>query len=206
MYKNNFDQSSTGTNIEFFGCYDNNLSCIYFEEGFKRLDDSFYITEAAGNPATLADIINTSRLAGMNKKELESLAYELESDWHYIPDQATRADLIQFIKDSSIKNIDGLQNLLRADLELYITRGYCQGDQATVIKLKNESCDYIDHLFWDSPVYARFTINDQEYNYDEYDLDCYDWQRDEFLKAVSEASGVDVATLEKIAPDQLEYE
>lgn len=202
MYKNNFNQSNTGTNIEFFGCYDNNLSYIYFKENFERLKDDLYFCIDCGNvqtPQTVGDVFKIAR--NVRKSDLLNVA-----GW----DSDTKQDIIDEILNSDLKDYEDFKQVLtlKPKYEIKETRGYSQGNFATVILNKEYSYsdNTLDHLFWDSPVYARFTINDQEYNYDEYDLDSYDWQRDEFLKAVSEASGVDVATLEKIALDQLDYE
>ncbi len=112
----------------------------------------------------------------------------------------------------------GLEIVPSKKLEWVESRGYSQGDYAEIVycpedlksawgREANESDlrKEFDHLLWDAPITATLTINGEEYYYDEMDLEQYEWQRDEFIAAVAEKSGVDKDSLADIVPMELSY-
>jgi len=73
---------------------------------------------------------------------------------------------------------------------IYVT-GYSQGDSAYI--LVPEKCmfdgieDYLQHLVFDAPIYARVTIDDKETDLLELaGLDLYEWDRDKVAEAVEQ--------------------
>lgn len=201
MYKNNFDNSSTGVNIEFYGCYDTYESQDLFENNFKRLKDDvfFYSQWTEGEvPEQIVDLFRI--LPTVKKSELESLV------WY---NGESRAELVQDILERPIKEYqDFLEVLtLRANYERLTTRGYSQGDICTVYFKKKHPITptQADHLFWDSPIAARLTINNHDIFYTEYFDPYEEFDPDAFAKIAAEKSGVDAATIRAIMPDSLDW-
>ena len=74
--------------------------------------------------------------------------------------------------------------------------GYCQGDREDVILLPefwaltglektkekiNNMQEYIQHLFYDAPLYCRLTVNGTEYNADDFIKDPYEYDKQEII-------------------------
>lgn len=217
MYKNNYDQSSTGINIEVGACYDTGLSRTYFEDSISNYNHSLYTYEI--NPESIRDFIEIDSKA--NHEELADLANEL-NEWCYY-DEYSDEDLRELILDAGpelIMNRYWHEQLgstlhLKPEFTLYRTRGYCQGDIETVL-YKGDSMsasiqNSIDHLFWDAPVRAFVSINEELYEYWDYDLPEYEWKRDEFIEKIlsqykGEKSDYVHQQLEKMLPEELNYE
>ena len=91
------------------------------------------------------------------------------------------------------------------------TTGYSQGDWAKVyipkeLKDKNRTKEFIDHLFWDSPVYGIIKINDEEIYVDELLSDIYEWDKDEILsKLKNDVSEKTYEYLKNNLPETLDY-
>lgn len=216
MYKNNYDQSSTGINIEVSACYDTGLSRAYFEDSILRYDRSFFAYDTA--PESIRDFIEIDSKA--NHESLTDLANELNEWCCY--DDYTDEELKQLIYDadpSMIMNRYWHSELgnslhLKQGFALYRTRGYCQGDIETVL-YKGDSMsasiqNSIDHLFWDAPVRASVTINEELYEYWDYDLPEYEWEKEKFIENImddykGENPDYVKEMLNKMLPNQLNY-
>lgn len=197
MYKNNYDHSSTGTDIEFYGMYDTDQSQRDFEGAFTlAFKDTYFYTDWGMNttPEVIGDIFKIKK--GLKKKDLSCFGCGDE----------TRKELEDDILSQPIKSYTDYEDILelKKDFKIIKTTGYCQGDIARVIlpKKADISQEDIDHLFWDCPIYARFTINgDEDYYYEE---NRYTWNPDAFCKKVSKESGVSYETLRSMCPDCLD--
>lgn len=217
MYKNNFDRSSTGVNIEFRGYFDNWQSRADFEDNFKVLkwgrhgaDLLAYIDwKKITAPEKIGDVFKINKHA--KKCDILDLDY-FEGE--------TLAEIKDELLNKPIEDWEDFENVLdlKAGFEIIGTTGYCQGDYCKVLIDKkalgqvwgrepdiDSLQEEINHLCWDSPVSASLTINDTEYFYDEHDLDRYDWQREKFAEIVAKESGVAVETLLAILPEHLDY-
>ena len=88
----------------------------------------------------------------------------------------------------------------KANFDVVVSRGYCQGDCSEVlvphefwesIGVKKPSCvraslgDTIDHLLWDCPIYCRFTVNEEEFYIDQCLADMYNWEKSEALRVAA---------------------
>lgn len=218
MYRNNFDTSSSGVNIEFAGSYDTWLGQQEFDENFSRIRDNnrhtaIFFYDDWGNiksPESIGEVCTIKK--GTKKADI------LDLDYFY---NESFSDIKRELLGKPLKDFTDFEDILtlRKGFETIETRGYCQGDCAIVLIDTNalkkcwgkqpdikELSEEIDHLFWDSPISARVTINSIEFNYDEYDLDRYDWQREEFAELVAKDSGVDKQTLLAILPEHLKHE
>lgn len=197
IYKNNYDHSSTGTDIEFYGRYDGELSELDFRQNFTlAFEDTYFYTDWGMNttPEVIGDIFKIKK--GLKKKDLSCFGYGDE----------TRKELEDDILSQPIKSYPDYEDILelKKDFKIIKTTGYCQGDVASVILHKKDdiSKEDIDNLFWDCPICANFTIKENIYDYEE---NPYTWNPDAFCKKVSEESGVPYETLRSMCPDCLDY-
>lgn len=227
-YRNNFDQSSTGTNIECTCFYDTMRSQDDFNENIEILQHAgnrttckaYYIDN--GNVPDSSEI--TFRLEATQAQKEAFLKEEGYTD----ETMPALEDMAEYILDTYHEKINLLNyqdaNEVFAPMTVEPSknvvwiqvRGYSQGDYAEVAycpddlekawgnKPDNEQIkDYIHHLFYDTPIYACFTINGDEYDYyDHPKAEYYVWDRDKFLSYVAEKSGVEKSLLEPLLPEQ----
>ena len=90
-----------------------------------------------------------------------------------------------------------LISVLKPKFLVATSRGHCQGDYSEIViheslldefgkdelyQLESHLQDEIDHLLWDSPLYCRLTIDDDEIDLTEPLRDLYNYDQDEILK------------------------
>lgn len=214
MYKNNYDNSSTGINIECWAYYDTDLSRIWFKDAINKHGDLYYYNSDYEDVKSIRDFIEIDSKA--SHEELADLANEL-NEWCYY-DEYSDEDLRELILDAEPEMIMnrywheqlGSTLHLKPEFTLYRTRGYCQGDIETVL-YKGDSMsalihDSIDHLFWDAPVRAEVIINGKGYEYDS----IYEWKKSEFISDIMnkyEGDNPDYVrkSLDKMLPEELNY-
>jgi hypothetical protein len=209
MRKTNFDQSSTGLNIELSIFKDTDQSGRDFKEcvniiqqcgyrqytiaaytDFGNIDPDFDFNDPSNYDFTKKDLI--AAMKKVNIWDQETAKYK-----GYDLYKATKQELIDFAKEEY--NYSDFAEFLENFTPNFIkisTRGNCQGDFAEVIFSKKviayleKECNKpfsellpalettIDNLFWDSPIYARLTVNGEEYYLDGLLPDLYDYDRD----------------------------
>ena len=218
MYKNNFDCSSTGINIECCACYDTDLSRIYYDDNFYTVNVTNYTTLTVdkdlgvGNPPRIADVTDFNI-----KKKANVIGFlDTYSDSFY-DNTYSKEELIDIAEQTSCKYLEEmLRNQYvkcKEGYKWFISRGYCQGDRTLVICKEDMSEDYVNHLLWDAPVYARVTIGDStEYFYAECCDDEYEWDKEKFIKYVCDSYTNDDNVKTKIGkqlsnmlPEELDY-
>lgn len=197
--RNNFDQSSTGLNIECTVFYDNDRSRNDFEENFEVLQHSGYRTSSVlyyidhGNVPGHDEIkfkVKGERATKI-KKLVELTSFEEDEIKTWDNDTLDteiisyyEVNLIHFAEDK-LDLLDGLEFVPNKNLVVISSRGYSQGDYSTVIYCpddlekawgnkpdENNIQKSVDHYLWDSPIYARITLNDDEFNI--WDMDDHD--------------------------------
>lgn len=185
---NNYDQSSSGENIELHVQYDTDLARIYFED-FEReavrinlggRDNYLFLLGDSSAP-----FFTKSKLQRMKRADLLELCEMYEVGFF---DDATKSEMIDELVHVSIKRhyeylaTDYSWNRIQENIthEYYVTRGYNQGDAALIVSI-NDPIDksYIDHIFWDCPVYIRAEIDGVEFYEDSFLDDVYDYDKDE---------------------------
>ena len=197
---NNFDKSSSGTDIEFSVGRDTFLSGEDWKENFNTLIESSYYKNAlhqyidCGNEEKIS-IGDLRAIDEKNTLKRDLLAYALTVDWNYYSKTEIRAmnkdRLIELIEsDEEISYMDlgeveswASDNNFGLELDNYTiieTKGYSQGDFAEVAvhdKFIEEDWlrKHIDHLFWDAPVYYLLRVNGEDYYIDEYIKDNYEY-------------------------------
>ena len=211
MYKNNFtrpEENRPALELQIF--YDTDASRIVFDECITVLKHDSNGASLAGyecSPETIGEIVN---LKSLKKSELMDLAKEI--DWFDESEKLTKAGLIDSLESVDIKNqfIDVCKIIREypSEYDFMITRGYCQGDCCAVLFKKDNkpSREYIDHLFWDSPVYAHLSIDGGDFYLDEYLEDSYNYDREKLLEKIKpDLSEYVFNWLSRNLPEHLEY-
>lgn len=175
---NNFDQSSSGENIEFDLWYDLDLASIYFHDfegetsriNFGRDNCAFLIGDAEKPYYSLLD------LKAKSKQELFNLCNEYELLGYTVSiDDYNKADYIDdLLKISHIRHYEHIfKNNNWHDIsdkiqhDFYISRGYSQGDAVFIVSIDEpitkEKRQYIDNILWDCPITINLNVNGQEF-------------------------------------------
>jgi hypothetical protein len=235
MTHNNFDQSSTGTNIEVSCFYDTDTSRRLFDENFQVIQSQSYDNSTIAYYIDNGNVQDSDSLMFNIKGSDESINGYLIAqgyDESEVKERMDRQESEDEIINSLRPNILNYQELNEYDLKdtglsfepsknlvSLTTRGYSQGDYATVYYCPSDLATVwgnepdesqlqklFDNLFWDAPVFASVTINDTEYNqWDMPDYNEYDFDRAAFIAWVSVKSGVSVETLGSLTPKTPEY-
>jgi hypothetical protein len=174
--------------------YRTNTIAVYTDCG--NFSDEFSFSDSNEYSFTKADLVQAMKKAGFWDQETARYkGYNLYRD--------NKALLLEFAEEQcggSSDFADFLQENFTAKYETIVTRGCCQGDYAeviipskTILELEKQCgkafsaiesgwlSDYIDNLFWDSPVWARLEVNDQELYLDELIGDLYNYDKDQLL-------------------------
>jgi len=202
---NNFDSNSEHESIEFHVSYDNDLSGVYYHEfveentriSFSR-DSSLFLMGDVTKP-----FYKKTQLNKMTKAELIELDDKYQLLQPYDTDECLKQEYIDTLVNVTIKqyyeylaenyswgNITG-----QFEHDYYTSNGYSQGDSILVVSVDKpftkETKAYIDHVFWDSPVYISIEIGDNE-EIREWDLmdDYYEYDKDQVVKKLNEMSDV----------------
>ena len=145
---NNFDSSTSGVNLEVSCFWDNDLSCMYFEENFQRLENDQFLFVDNGNFSDQFDCTDLDNYDLKSGKNKDLLKYIVDKFYNCI-ENVNQDSLIYFSKYAKQLNklelIGLVENAFPYDYEDFLTynftplyevltvRGHCQGDQATVI-------------------------------------------------------------------------
>ena len=205
MYKNNFDCSSTGLNIEVSACYDSDCSRIMYDDMYntyysdKQMGVALCVRTYDFNldklPTTVGEVgyfKNKGNHGPITKETMVEILNEYH-DYSYDAESFTMQELKDELKDIDIRYVPDLLHYFGAyyhlndGVALYVSRGYCQGDVVNVLCKKEmaEEGTTIDHELWDCPIGAHVTISGCEYNY--YDFEgClqYEWNKKGFIEGV----------------------
>ena len=231
MLVNNFNESSTGINIEGTFFYDIDSSQREFDENFELLSKSNFIYNPYGQIDT-----KVSFTVKASKQTLVEYLNDIVGDFDWIKE--SKSDLMDEVINQN--DIDLLNyNEVKATLEDYniklipnteiksiVTKGYSQGDYAKVFYLperlkelwgndvnESELQKEIDHLFWDAPIYGNVKVNDIDFDYE---FDAYEWEREKFINQIvkyfnekKETESIDMELLkhelERVIPQEINY-
>ena len=210
MRKNNFDQSSTGVNIELEIYQDGDLARWYLEDFESGADGSYvkfyrdrqgvldYIAIWADEEDAQEQTLALKDLQEMEYDDLEAL-HDLHSPNIFYGYPSERAEMEDWLHSNvtAEKLMDSLytERLRWYDLDCeYTSHGYHQGDAVRVWlseKAKEQmprlrDSAYISHLLWDAPVRGELKVNGVEYYIHEMLDDEYDYDKDELIKNLRE--------------------
>lgn len=202
---NNFDQSSTGLNITLSAFRDTDLSRLYFEEAFFTIKegrkDLLVYCEGSFSDFEKEYTFTKAELIAACESEADFLS-NFNSLMGFDHSEATKQDLIDYCETELGGKIDWLEFQekagFKANFDIVVSRGYCQGDYREVIvphklwdcigivkplDVQSNLGYYIDNLLWDCPVYARFNVNDEDFDIGENLQDhAYNWDKSEALE------------------------
>ena len=234
--RNNFDQSSTGLNVECTCFYDTDRSERDFRENFEVLQHSGYRTSSVlyyidnGNVPghdEIKFIVKGDKAAKIKFLEKEcSFEAEEISSWD---DDTIDTEILGNLEDLNLINyaekkhfpvVDGLEFVPNKNLIVISSRGYSQGDYSTVIYCpediekawgnapdQNDIQKMVDHYLWDAPIYAQITLNENEFNIWDMDHhDDYTWDREKFVEWGAKKSGIDREKFQAYVPANPSYD
>jgi hypothetical protein len=212
---NNFDTSSTGTHITGYAHYSIGLSQMLFDENIERLKDSrdiFFYNDCGSDDLDTV----TFTVLGTFKEKLKFIKNKEWSSWS-LTHSAIRKHGIDSVLEEVIKEntdsmlaawlddgfFNGYKLKVTPSKQVYIhtVRGYSQGDIATCLSF-HDNGEYIQRLFYDTPISACVTVNSEEFYYE---LDSYDWQRKEWIADLSKQTGLQESVFDDLLPKNLEY-
>lgn len=209
---NNFDQSSTGVNLELHCFYDCDLSRIYFDDNFQKdgyLTDHFQFIDYGNHKVVdLLDLDNykytkqmiIEGLLSYFNCSIEHLGTHFLNDHGFYLSKATKTDLIEYVETSLYHSSDIIKFYIdNFDplFEVITIYGHSQGDQVDIIfsfeamkeytfqdreKFIDTMQEYFTNLFYNAPVYCRLEINGNELYFDEYIKDQYCYDKNEILQ------------------------
>lgn len=232
MYKNNFDCSSTGLNIEVSACYDTSYADIIFSDMYTTYwtrhhgESNLYVRTGCFDmnniPTTVGEVgyFKNNGKGPITKETMVEILNEYR-EYCYDTESFTMKELREELGLIDIRYVpDLLHNYgeyyhLNDGVALYVSRGYCQGDIANVLCSEEVAKNYwniVDHELWDCPVSARVTISGCEYDYYDFDgCEQYEWCKEQFVNGVVNAFTNDKELQERLRkqlntmlPDELE--
>ena len=232
---NNFDQSSSGVNLELNISFDADRARMDFEESFHILQHSAHrqtsvlVFNQFGNfdvtGFTLTDLDNY-HIAELSTKQIFKAFYNYQYPTDIDHDLKCSyfegiKELLQNLQIENLNTLDQSEILEAIETDLYCdqsfqeflkntftcnyliidSRGYSQGDYSQIIipaqvllsykdqtleQIENNLQDFIDHLLWDQPLYARLTIDDEEFYIDEHLKNEYEYDQDEIKQILTD--------------------
>lgn len=234
--RNNFDQSSSGLNIECTCFYDTDRSHMDFKDNFEVLQHSSYRTSSVlyyidnGNvPVPGHDEIKFTVKGERSAKikKLVELSYFEEDEIQTWDDDTINQEILNYYEvnlidyaQDKLDIIDGLEFVPTKNLVVISSSGYSQGDYSTIIYCpddlekawgnkpdENQIQKMVNHYLWDAPIYARCEIDGKEYNiWDMPGYDDYEWDRDKFIDWIAKESGIDKEKFEEYIPENPSYD
>lgn len=227
---NNFDQSSSGVNLELNISFDADRANHEFEESFHILQHNDYSRNSVlvfsrfGNfdvvDFTLTSLDNY-KIEELTTKQIFKAFYNYQYPTNIDHDLKCLdlngiKDLLQNLQIRNLNTIDQSEILEAIETDLYCdnsfqeflkdtftcnylvmeSRGYSQiiipaqvlasYKDKTLEQIENNLQDVIDHLLWDQPLYARLTIDDEEFYIDEHLKDEYQYDQDEIKQVLTD--------------------
>lgn len=229
MIKNNYDTNSKGRSIEVMAFYDTSESQRLFNESFEVMQHSsrgesshlFYINLGNLPGADSVKISITSPLAEIVRFLADSTCFESEEILTWTEEERESEVFGQLSTHPTIYNLDklseesGLEFTTSKPVQSIRVTGFCQGDLSHVhycpddllsvwgkAPSENELRDSFQNLIYSAPIYARVTVDGEEYFYE---LDSYDWKREEFAESVAKQSGATEEEILALLPVNLDY-
>ena len=232
---NNYNCNNKGINIELFVHYDNEQSLWNFNDNFKNIkDDVYWYSTWDGIP--VPDCFND--LYDITEPDRETSYEILIDELHYDSDSISDCEFNKSTAWDEVFNdysfpldLDDFNNMLESYgvtydklYETVYSRGYSQGDYVEVlvptqirknyglkddVDLAEHVQEDVDHFLWDSPLFCRITINDEEYYSETFDGMYTEFDKNIFIDEILEDykdDGLDMELLKEelvsLVPDE----
>lgn len=229
---NNFDQSSTGTNL-VLDCFKDDDQAqyafnesmeqplqgidifIYHSEGMEENDksDSIYF------PVTsLKALLEPDVSKFFDQDAYSNILEEQFSEQSHYRDVTEEQDsevtlkfLITTVEENCYwgEQLEALTVLLEPlGYKAFHSMGYSQGDIRIVIykaDLGHDPKTDINHCIWDTPTYCLLTVDGDEYRLSEYLSDEYRWSRSEVFEGAKASGDFNEQVLEWLEENLSEY-
>lgn len=230
---NNFDKSSTGTDLECVCFFDTGESQYQFDEAFRIVQSSSYSKNTIAyyicGGQVESDLDIKYKVNGLRTKQIEYLAANSstweEQDIAEWSDDEIQAELLSDLNPCVYDLCEhalvetGLTITMNKNVNKLITRGYSQGDYAEVyycpddletlwgaIVQDKDIKPIVNHLFWDCPIYCKVTVNKREFSYDECPAyDEWEFKRVDYAKWIAEQANLSLTDLLAVIPEQPSY-
>lgn len=188
--------------FEFDAFYDSGLGRMYCEDFENGCTGAYVVNPTDGYYAVFESeesaqkpYFTKTQLRKLNKPSLLALCEETFAESFPDLDCVTRAELEDELLALTYEEFIALygKNNCWGDIDYYdfIAHGYRQGEAVKVVNADNQAwlaCNYIERLFFDSPIVARCYVYYREDSDDAYNLvsdlylgdymaDCYEWDR-----------------------------
>ena len=206
---NNFDESSSGINIEAFVYYDNEQSQRNFNDNFTNIvgDTYWYKTyDGIPKPECFEDLFTIeppelqASLDILNEQfyynnDLTEDDFDKDRAWEEVMGNFSfpndLSDFVEMLESYDIKHTKSFERTT--------SRGPCQGDYVEIfiplqirenygladnVDLVDNVQEDINHFLWDSPLVVRVTVNDEEYYSELFDGGYDEYDMDEFIEEI----------------------
>lgn len=185
--------------------YDTEQARFDFEDCVEKIsddDDAMYrlvnTDSISDEDFVLSDFIDEKKLACESFDKLQEIAQDaadtnIEKLMYDTEFEQVMDDIVNNLVLNE-KTFETLKPYFNTPIELYETCGYCQGDYAYVLlfdddvtdeKRNSKTKEWVNHLFWDAPIYCRLVFeNDENAIGCEYIAcvdDPYDYDREKYI-------------------------
>jgi len=221
MQVNNYNQSSTGTDLELICGLDTDISQMYFQESFIRLDNHYYFySDLRTVPDCPSDCYDFSKCT---EKDFRVFVWEnytgtmrqlieernmISDDWKEFAIERMDDETLKYYMQEDFPEI----NNAVLNYTVVGIKGYSQGDYASILCHNNDIFDgittYFSNLFFDAPIYCRITVDEEDFYLDEGLTDPYTWNQEEIIDYAKKQklSGAVIKWLQANLPDYPDYD
>ena len=173
---NNYNCNKDGLSIEVNLYYDTDYSRFEFEENTMRLNNPMHNQTSIFLYTSYGEISENDiklQVKGTKKELARFLDIDYMSKQELIDEILAQYSIVELLTDNQL--FDGYEIEIKSNAEIFVTRGYSQGDYAEVVVLRdalakiwgkkpttNELQNMIDQMFWDTPINGNIIIDGNE--------------------------------------------
>lgn len=227
---NNYDQSSTGWNVECYCFYDTDLSSFEYKDNFETVRKDRCANTSAVYYIDYGNVDGpdkvTLSISGTREEKIRYLIAQDGEGYHDFTNWTDNdfdgailnyQDIDPFNLAENDKFFDGYELAFKTSKNLLsvTSHGYSQGDYCEVFYCpddiekawgkypdQDELSKIFDNYLWDAPIQGCCTVNEQEVYYDG---DRYEYDRGEWLQAIHSQTKCPADILESVIPQELSY-
>jgi len=233
MEKNNFDQSSSGINIELFLGYDIYSAQINFEDNFEPIKDNFIFYKDYGNMELNENLVSYFNIEDtkQNRKGLLKALHSLDYFSYYKLDAFNVENLInEIVYGYALYQLEEIEDLLiennvkfTTNFEYIEISGHNQRDYHTILVDKKQfkainGIDFDSKVYspifknycYDSPLNCHAIINNKDYYSETFDWQYIHFDKEIFIMdIIKQVKNIDIELLTKeledLVPEEISY-